>query len=33
MKYVVDTNTMLCTYYHLSGNNMLAEPIPDKGYE
>lgn len=31
-KWVVDTQAMLCRYYDLSGNSMLAEPIPDKAY-
>ncbi|WP_295653676.1 DUF1398 family protein [uncultured Mucilaginibacter sp.] len=31
-KWVVDTEVMLCSYYDLAGNNMVAEPIPDKGY-
>jgi len=31
-KWVVDTRTMMCTYYDLEGNNMVAEPIPDDGY-
>ena len=31
-KWVVDTDKMTCTYYDLSGNIMVAEPIPDKGY-
>ncbi len=31
-KWVVDTRDMLCTYYDLSGNSMVAEPIPDGTY-
>jgi uncharacterized protein YbcV (DUF1398 family) len=31
-KWVVDTRAMLCTYYDLSGNNLVAEPIPDGDY-
>ena len=31
-KWVVDTQTMLCCYYNLDGNLMIAEPIPDAGY-
>lgn len=31
-KWVVDMQAMLCSYYDLSGNNMVAEPIPDDGY-
>jgi uncharacterized protein YbcV (DUF1398 family) len=31
-KWVVDTEGMLCTYYDLSGNRMVAEPIPDETY-
>ncbi len=31
-KWVVDTQTMLCSYYDLNGNSMIAEPIPDGGY-
>ncbi|PJJ84290.1 DUF1398 domain-containing protein [Mucilaginibacter auburnensis] len=27
-KWVVDTQTMLCIYYNLDGNEMIAEPIP-----
>lgn len=30
-KWVVDTEAMVCNYYDLLGNIMLAEPIPD-GY-
>jgi len=28
-KWVVDTQKMMCTYYDRSGNEMVAEPIPD----
>jgi uncharacterized protein YbcV (DUF1398 family) len=31
-KWVVDTQAMLCTYYDLSGNSMIAEPIPQGHY-
>jgi uncharacterized protein YbcV (DUF1398 family) len=31
-KWVVDSQTMLCSYYDLAGNSMVAEPIPDNGY-
>lgn len=31
-KWVVDTQTMLCSYYDLEGNIMVAEPIPQSGY-
>ena len=31
-KWVVNTQTMLCTYYSLNGENMMAEPIPQTGY-
>jgi uncharacterized protein YbcV (DUF1398 family) len=31
-KWVVDTQTMLCSYYDLGGNTMVAEPIPDNEY-
>lgn len=31
-KWVVDTRAMMCTYYDLEGNSMVAEPIPDGGY-
>jgi len=31
-KWVVDTQTMLCTYYDVAGNQMLAEPIPQDDY-
>jgi len=27
-KWVIDTKKMLCTYYDLQGNEMIAEPIP-----
>jgi uncharacterized protein YbcV (DUF1398 family) len=29
-KWVIDTNTMLCTYHDQQGNVMVAEPIPEK---
>lgn len=28
-KWIVDTQRMMCTYYDLSGHEMVAEPIPD----
>ena len=31
-KWVVNTQAMLCSYYDLSGNSMVMEPIPDDGY-
>lgn len=31
-KWVIDTQTMLCTYYDLAGNKMVAEPIPQAEY-
>jgi uncharacterized protein YbcV (DUF1398 family) len=31
-KWVVDTEVMLCSYYDLSGNSMVAEPIPAGNY-
>ncbi len=31
-KWVVDTAAMVCSYYDLSGNSIVAEPIPDGGY-
>jgi len=31
-KWVVDTQKMMCTYYDLAGNEMMAEPIPDGHY-
>lgn len=31
-KWVVDTKAMLCSYYDLSGDSMVAEPIPDLAY-
>jgi uncharacterized protein YbcV (DUF1398 family) len=31
-KWVIDTNTMFCTYYNIAGNKMLAEPIPQDEY-
>jgi uncharacterized protein YbcV (DUF1398 family) len=31
-KWVVDTQAMMCTYYDLAGNSMVAEPIPESGY-
>ncbi|MGN6396665.1 MAG: DUF1398 domain-containing protein [Mucilaginibacter sp.] len=31
-KWVVDTEAMLCSYYDLNGNTIVAEPIPDSGY-
>ncbi|NHA05511.1 DUF1398 family protein [Mucilaginibacter sp. HC2] len=31
-KWVVDTQAMICTYYDLAGNSLVAEPIPESGY-
>ncbi len=31
-KWVVNTQAMLCSYYDLSGNSMVMEPITDDGY-
>jgi len=31
-RWVVDTDAMLCSYYDLSGNSIVAEPIPDGVY-
>ena len=31
-KWVVDTQAMMCTYYDLADNSMVAEPIPEIGY-
>jgi len=31
-KWVVDTRGMACTYYDMSGNSMITEPIPEAGY-
>jgi uncharacterized protein YbcV (DUF1398 family) len=31
-KWEIDTQKMLCTYYDLAGNNMVAEPIPEDNY-
>jgi len=31
-KWVVDTQTMLCSYYSLDGYPMVIEPIPQSGY-
>ena len=31
-KWVVDAEAMVCSYYDLSGNSMVAEPIPDSAY-
>jgi uncharacterized protein YbcV (DUF1398 family) len=31
-KWVVDTQAMMCTYYDLEGNKLIAEPIPENGY-
>ncbi len=31
-KWVIDTEKMLCTYYDLQGNEMVAEPIPQGEY-
>lgn len=31
-KWVVDTHAMLCTYFDVNGNSMVAEPIPAETY-
>jgi len=31
-KWVIDFEKMLCTYYDLDGNEMIAEPIPEVEY-
>ncbi|MDT3404233.1 DUF1398 family protein [Mucilaginibacter terrae] len=31
-KWVIDTQAMLCTYYDLQGNALVAEPIPQAEY-
>ncbi|RZL02539.1 MAG: DUF1398 domain-containing protein [Pedobacter sp.] len=31
-KWVVDTHRLMCTYYDLAGNEMVAEPIPEISY-
>ena len=31
-KWTTDTEKMLCIYYDLAGNQLLAEPIPTKKY-
>jgi uncharacterized protein YbcV (DUF1398 family) len=31
-KWVIDTQKMMCTYYDLAGNKMVAEPIPQGEY-
>ena len=31
-KWVVDTHKMMCTYYNVDGDEMVAEPIPEAGY-
>lgn len=31
-KWVVHTQTMMCTYFDPSGNSMVAEPIPEHVY-
>jgi uncharacterized protein YbcV (DUF1398 family) len=32
-KWVIDTEKMMCTYYDVQGNEMVAEPIPRGEYE
>jgi uncharacterized protein YbcV (DUF1398 family) len=32
-KWVIDTKRMMCTYYDLKGDEMVAEPIPQGEYE
>ena len=31
-KWVIDTQKMMCTYYDLQGNELVAEPIPQGVY-
>ena len=31
-KWVIDTQKMMCTYYDLQGNEIVAEPIPQGEY-
>lgn len=31
-KWIVDAQGMLCIYYDLKGNSMVAEPIPEQAY-
>jgi len=31
-KWLIDTDKMLCTYYNLAGDVMVAEPIPQGDY-
>jgi uncharacterized protein YbcV (DUF1398 family) len=31
-KWVINTQKMLCTYYDMEGNEMIAEPIPQGEY-
>lgn len=31
-KWVIDTKTMLCIYYDIAGNEIVAELIPEAGY-
>ncbi|OOQ58261.1 DUF1398 domain-containing protein [Mucilaginibacter pedocola] len=32
-KWVIDTQKMLCIYYDAAGSQMVAEPIPQLGYQ
>jgi len=32
VKWIVDTETMLCSYFDLAGNSVVAEPIPNETY-
>lgn len=31
-KWILDTQEMLCSYYDIAGNVMVAEPVPGRGY-
>lgn len=31
-KWIIDTQKMLCTYYDITGTEMVAEPIPQTDY-
>jgi uncharacterized protein YbcV (DUF1398 family) len=31
-KWIIDTKKMMCTYYDLGGNEIIAEPIPEVEY-
>jgi len=32
-KWVIDTQKMMCSYYDLNGDEMVAEPIPQEDYK